>query len=194
MDWTNLFLQCFFFNRHRAPVHSCLYPPSVYSASLFGLCMISSRPFLMQGNALLREWLGKSCSFIYLCLCLRKTFVVWTCFSAWLSLSGPFQRSHKLCLRINIWSLIVDVLKCERLFLSAGLAHWHAADPHPVVMAAGPGRGHPQLRPPVHCPRVPPGNTSLRSCRAAGTQLEVGPPLISLNSLILVLQLWTTNL
>lgn len=63
--------------------------------------------------------------------------------------------------------------------LSAGLANWHPADPHPVVLAAGPWCGHPQLRPPVGRGRVPTGDA--RWLLAAGSHLEVSAGVVTVN-------------
>lgn len=149
---------------------------TVYSASLFVLCMISSCAFVAgqcNNKGMAWERFARLSGFV-LFACRRDWPVGFPCFSAWLSLSGPFQHWNNLCWFSKIWSLIYRVLKCDSLvfLFSAGLAHWHPTDPHPIVMAAGPRCGHPQLRTPVNCGWITPGNA--RCLHSTGTQLEVG--------------------
>ncbi len=119
-QWTKLifFPQCFFFNRRHGSVCTCLYTWSKVFTVRHCLCFAWCHlVHLLQGNAMIREWLGKDCSLIWLCAfaCRRDWPVGVPYFSAWLSLSGPFQHSDHFCSFSDIYSLIFHVLKCEFL-------------------------------------------------------------------------------
>lgn len=93
---------------------------TVYSASLFVLCMISSCAFVAgqcYNKGMAWERFARLSGFV-LFACRRDWPVGLPCFSAWLSLSGPFQHWNNLCWFSKIWSLIYRVLKCECLVFS----------------------------------------------------------------------------